>query len=97
MDFRGLRDSIGLVQNATISLQHHSNALLKRLAELSPRAGSSHLSLVSRKNAIGKVLKELRSINKKLAGFESGFLSAEGIKEREWYKHKGTAPGKVRQ
>ncbi len=24
----------------------------------------------------------------------SSFLSEQGIKDREWYKHKGTAPGK---
>jgi hypothetical protein len=25
---------------------------------------------------------------------EHRFLSEQGIKDREWYKHKGTAPGK---
>ncbi|ORY34010.1 hypothetical protein BCR39DRAFT_518112 [Naematelia encephala] len=42
---------------------------------------------------IKAVLKEIREINKKLQGFEGGFISTEGIKEREWYKHKGVAPG----
>ncbi|WVQ80772.1 hypothetical protein IAT38_002877 [Cryptococcus sp. DSM 104549] len=44
-------------------------------------------------HAIKEVLKEIRVINKKLQYFESGFLSKEGVKDREWYKHKGTAPG----
>ncbi|AAW40887.2 protein-vacuolar targeting-related protein, putative [Cryptococcus deneoformans JEC21] len=42
---------------------------------------------------IKKVLKEIRIINRKLQNFESGFLSQDGLKDREWYKHKGTAPG----
>ncbi|KAK4687379.1 N-acetylated-alpha-linked acidic dipeptidase, partial [Tremellales sp. Uapishka_1] len=43
---------------------------------------------------IKKVLEEVRVINKKVQSFEWGFISEEGIKEREWYKHKGVAPGK---
>nr|ODN97610.1 membrane protein [Cryptococcus depauperatus CBS 7855] len=42
---------------------------------------------------IKMVLRKIREINKKLQHFESGFLSEEGIKDREWYKHKGVAPG----
>ncbi|RPD66976.1 Zn-dependent exopeptidase [Lentinus tigrinus ALCF2SS1-7] len=32
--------------------------------------------------------------NAKLVAFERGFISEEGIKDREWYKHLGVAPGK---
>ncbi|KXN87971.1 Glutamate carboxypeptidase 2 [Leucoagaricus sp. SymC.cos] len=32
--------------------------------------------------------------NKKLIAFERGFISKGGIKDREWYKHLGVAPGK---
>jgi N-acetylated-alpha-linked acidic dipeptidase len=32
--------------------------------------------------------------NKKLKSFERGFISEDGIKDREWYKHLGVAPGK---
>ncbi|KIR77126.1 membrane protein [Cryptococcus gattii EJB2] len=42
---------------------------------------------------INNILKEIRIINKKLQDFECGFLSEDGLKDREWYKHKGTAPG----
>ena len=34
------------------------------------------------------------SVNRKLIGFERGFISEEGIKDREWYRHLGVAPGK---
>ncbi|KAJ9124725.1 hypothetical protein QFC24_003093 [Naganishia onofrii] len=44
--------------------------------------------------AIKQVLLEIRGINQKLAHYESGFLSKDGLKDREWYLHKGTAPGK---
>lgn len=41
-----------------------------------------------------KAVKRVQVVNKKLASFESGFISKEGIPEREWYKHLGVAPGK---
>ncbi|KAK6910065.1 membrane protein [Kwoniella mangroviensis CBS 10435] len=42
---------------------------------------------------IKEVLKEIRVVNKKLQHFEYGFISEKGLKDREWYKHKITAPG----
>ena len=49
----------------------------------------------------GKVLKHLRklvkriqAVNAKSSAFEKGFISTEGIKDREWYKHLAVAPGK---
>ncbi|CUA76771.1 Glutamate carboxypeptidase 2 [Rhizoctonia solani] len=41
-----------------------------------------------------RAVKEVQAINKKLSTFEQGFLSEEGIKDREWYRHLGVAPGK---
>jgi N-acetylated-alpha-linked acidic dipeptidase len=41
-----------------------------------------------------KALKVVRKINQKLASFERGFIHEDGIKDREWYKHLGVAPGK---
>lgn len=41
-----------------------------------------------------RVRHNLIAINKKLALFERGFLSDTGIKDREWYRHLGVAPGK---
>lgn len=41
-----------------------------------------------------KAAKRVARINKKLKFFETGFISEEGIKDREWYKHLGVAPGK---
>ena len=36
----------------------------------------------------------IREIDLRLARFERGFLSEAGIKDREWYRHLGVAPGK---
>lgn len=36
----------------------------------------------------------VRAVNKKLVGFERGFIHPDGIKDREWYRHLGVAPGK---
>ncbi|KII94969.1 hypothetical protein PLICRDRAFT_169670 [Plicaturopsis crispa FD-325 SS-3] len=33
-------------------------------------------------------------VNKKLVAFERGFISEEGLDDREWYKHLGVAPGR---
>lgn len=41
-----------------------------------------------------RAARRLRKVNKKLATFEQGFISKEGIKDREWYKHLVVAPGK---
>ena len=41
-----------------------------------------------------KALKVVRKINQKLVFFERGFIHEDGIKDREWYRHLGVAPGK---
>jgi N-acetylated-alpha-linked acidic dipeptidase len=32
-----------------------------------------------------KVVRRIRAVNKKLVGFEKGFISKDGIPDREWY------------
>jgi N-acetylated-alpha-linked acidic dipeptidase len=39
-------------------------------------------------------VKRVQVVNKKLILFERGFISEDGIKDREWYRHLGVAPGK---
>ena len=41
-----------------------------------------------------KAAKRVVAANKKLIMFERGFISWDGIKDREWYRHLGVAPGK---
>ncbi|KAH8096736.1 Zn-dependent exopeptidase [Cristinia sonorae] len=41
-----------------------------------------------------KAAKRVQKANAKLIAFERGFISEGGIKDREWYKHLGVAPGK---
>ncbi|KAI0321954.1 Zn-dependent exopeptidase [Amylostereum chailletii] len=41
-----------------------------------------------------RLIKAIQKINHKLAAFEAGFVHEDGIKEREWYRHLGVAPGK---
>jgi len=36
----------------------------------------------------------VRRTNQKLIAFERGFIDEDGIKDREWYRHLGVAPGK---
>ncbi len=39
-------------------------------------------------------LRRAHAVNTKLRSFERGLISKEGIKDREWFKHLGVAPGK---
>jgi len=41
-----------------------------------------------------KLVKRIQAVNAKSSAFERGFISTEGIKDREWYKHLAVAPGK---
>jgi N-acetylated-alpha-linked acidic dipeptidase len=41
-----------------------------------------------------KAVKRVRAVNQKLIAFERGFISEDGIKDREWYRHLAVAPGK---
>ena len=41
-----------------------------------------------------KAAKRVARVNKKLISFERGFISEDGIEDREWYRHLGVAPGK---
>lgn len=43
---------------------------------------------------VRKAVKRIKAVNKKLVAFERGFISKDGIKDREWFKHLGVAPGK---
>lgn len=41
-----------------------------------------------------KAAKRVQRANAALVAFEKGFLHADGIKDREWYRHLAIAPGK---
>lgn len=41
-----------------------------------------------------RAIKRVQNVNKILSTFEAGFISEDGIKDREWYRHLGVAPGK---
>jgi len=42
-----------------------------------------------------RAILRVRKINEKLAAFEKGFISEEGIVGREWYRHLVVSPGKL--
>lgn len=41
-----------------------------------------------------KAAKRVQKANARLMSFERGFIHDDGIKDREWYRHLGVAPGK---
>lgn len=46
------------------------------------------------KKKLEKIIKRIRTANQKLVAFERGLIHEDGIKDREWYRHLATAPGK---
>lgn len=67
------------------------------LLGLARHSGHSVCPHFLRKNPLRELraaAKRVYTVNKKLSAFERGFLSEEGIKDREWYKHLAVAPGK---
>ncbi|EIW82081.1 Zn-dependent exopeptidase [Coniophora puteana RWD-64-598 SS2] len=41
-----------------------------------------------------EAIERIQEVNHKLIAFERGFISKDGLKDREWYKHLGVAPGR---
>lgn len=46
------------------------------------------------RKALFHAIHRVHVANNKLRSFESGLISKDGIKDREWFKHLGVAPGK---
>lgn len=69
--------------------RYHSLARKPSLPQQQSRHHSSGIPI----RKFIKAAKRVRNANRKLAAFERGFISEGGIKDREWYKHLGVAPG----
>lgn len=75
--------------------QHHHHPYHHPHPHPPPHSPHPHPHLPKKKmHQIARILRELRAINQKVRSFEQGFISENGIKGREWYRHKGVAPGK---
>ena len=108
VDFSPLHKSVRRVQDASYRLDIEKDETEKRFRELLdniPKPPSSKLALRQWIKWLIKLSKfpihefieiarRVQRTNAKLTGFEKGFISTEGIKDREWYKHLGVAPGK---
>lgn len=92
LDLGNLTHEIGRLQRATALLDVQKEAAIERLAKLThPRKGKLPFPLPRQWPKIRAVLEEIKGINSKIRLFEQGFIG-EGLKDREWYKHVGTAP-----
>lgn len=89
-----LTAAISTLQQATFALDGQTEQALRTLHKLThPGKGKLPFPLPGKWKKIRAVLEDIRGINDKIKRFEKGFLG-EGLKDREWYKHVGTAPGK---
>lgn len=95
LKLNGLGDAIKKLADASATLDRERSKLEKELRKLPRRGWRQCLGLRPRlPHGARKLFKALRNVNYKLKKLESGFISEEGITDREWYKHKGTSPGK---
>jgi hypothetical protein len=78
-----LRSAINRLQRASFALDYERAAVAREL-EVGPWDTESEKTL----------RKRIKKINAALVAFERGFISEAGIKDREWYRHLGVAPGK---
>ena len=109
VNFHPLHTAISKVRTASIKLdtekveaEKHFKELLDKLPKPSDDSLETIVRWIKwllhlRTNPIRefiKAAKRVQSANQKLIGFERGFISEEGIKDREWYRHLAVAPGK---
>lgn len=107
VDFSSLRKSIDKVQAASLKLDSEKAIAEKNFRDLLDKlpkgTGDKGILgwikwLVHRPKFPYrewlKAMKRVQKANDKLVAFEKGFISQEGIKDREWYRHLGVAPGK---
>ena len=79
----------------TIGEQKESSRILGLAVHAGYNAKSNVLPHPGRAvNHLRKLAKRIQVLNAKSSAFERGFISTEGIKDREWYKHLAVAPGK---
>jgi hypothetical protein len=78
-----LRSAINRLQRASFALDYERAAVAREL-EVGSWDTESEKAL----------RKRVKKINAALVAFERGFISEAGIKDREWYRHLGVAPGK---
>lgn len=94
------------LEGSEISLLRHPFAILYELeSEMEDVTGGGdghdHKSKKKHNKEHKKLVEDARraflrvfDVNAKLRSFERGLISKEGIKDREWFKHLGVAPGK---
>ncbi|KAK4703801.1 N-acetylated-alpha-linked acidic dipeptidase, partial [Phenoliferia sp. Uapishka_3] len=83
-----LDDAVSLVKAAAASLDAEIEAVTSALAVFSSAEDHKH------KPCLHKLMKKVRSINKRLQQFEGGFITEEGLPQRPWYRSRAVAPGR---
>lgn len=87
LDLPALDRAIESVQLATASLDIEATLVLGEIDRL-------HRSFPPNLPKLKQALLKVRSINKRLQHFESGFIDEEGLDGREWYRSLVVSPGR---
>lgn len=88
LDYTRLESSIGRMWKSTHALDTEVSRVQRDLDGLS-NISCPH----KRRREATKLMKRVRSINKRKQSFEKGFISKRGLPKRPWYKHLAVAPG----
>lgn len=82
-----LDDAVSLVQHAAAAIDAEIEAVEADLAKFA-------FPPTTALPCLRKLMKKVRSINKRLQAFEGGFITDEGLPQRPWYRSRAVAPGR---
>lgn len=91
MDFSKTASAISNVQHSAHLLDKEIKLVLKTLPAFT--GGRQWQDEHTKRKMEKKLLRRIRSINKRKMTFERGFIAEEGLPRRSWYRHLGVAPG----
>lgn len=74
--------AISNIHLATVSVDAEIYDVQERLAKLSEGGWRAPWTKIQ----LWRLLKQIRSLNHRLKGFESGFIDPEGLPGRKWYR-----------
>ena len=91
LDLSALGGGISKIQSAASKLDDETAHINAELHKLSEQRGA--MCVGKRMHHVRELMRKVRNINHRRMNFERGFISAEGLPRRSWYKHLGVSPG----
>lgn len=87
LGLKALDEAIQVVQDSTYSLKMEIEGIEMALDSVRRVGGG-------KEKEMKRLMKSVRSVNKRLREFESGFIDVQGLPGRKWYRSLVVAPGR---